>query len=182
MPSCAADVAEFRPKEPQRFSPRKQLFALLKEALKRFMITVVLILCLLGTIEGFSTYEVMSTTMVGIFNSLVTGLCMTLGISIGSSFKDMAVSLRWWFLSRKKRPLHEVMSTSAIGNHLANVFQVDEILECSSLRDVWGLGWRSIKPPLQLGMAFTCICWLLVNIVSLKKLQATALGVSNNIS
>jgi hypothetical protein len=69
---------------------------------------MVLILCLLGTILIFHSYDVIGGTGKRVFNTLVTALSMTLGISIGSSFKDMALNLRWWFLSRKKRPLQEV--------------------------------------------------------------------------
>jgi hypothetical protein len=42
------------------------------------------------------------------FNTLVTGLSMALGISIASSFKSVALSIIWWILSRKKRPIEEV--------------------------------------------------------------------------
>jgi len=42
------------------------------------------------------------------FNALITGLSICLGLNIASSLKAMAIELRWWILSRRKRPLHEV--------------------------------------------------------------------------
>jgi hypothetical protein len=91
-----------------KYSPREQLRTLLFKGFKRFMITFVLVSCLLGTIFGFSTYDAMTSTEVGWYNTLLTGLSMALGISIGSSFKDIALNLRWWFLSQKRRSLKDV--------------------------------------------------------------------------
>jgi hypothetical protein len=133
----------------RKFSSRKQFLKLLFEGFLRFMLTVVLILCLLGTVLLFHSYDVIGESDKRVFNTLVTALSMTLGISIGSSFKDVALNLRWWFLSRKKRPLQEV----------------DEILECSSLRDVVRLAARSIGK-LKFRMTLTCAFWVLINIAA----------------
>jgi hypothetical protein len=44
------------------------------------------------------------------FNTLVTGLSMALGITVASSFKNVALDIRLWILSRKKRSIEEASS------------------------------------------------------------------------
>ena len=100
----------------KKHSSRKQLRSLLIEGFKRCMITLVLESFLFGTIYGFSKYDVMTAAELAWYNSLVTGLSMALGISIGSSFKDIAINLRWWFLSRERRSLRDVSDINPSNN------------------------------------------------------------------
>lgn len=65
------------------------------------------------------------------------------------------------------------MFTSVIGKDLVNALQVNNILECSSLRDVVRLATRSFRIS-KLGFACTCLFWVLVNIVSLRTVQGIA--------
>ena len=87
---------------------KKQLRKLLLEGLCRWAITAVLILCLYITLWHYSNKPVMSQAKKLQFNTLVTGLSIGLGLSIADSLKQMALELRWWILSLRKRSLYEV--------------------------------------------------------------------------
>lgn len=63
---------------------------------------------LLWTLFGYARKPVLVESQKRIFNTLVTALSMSLGIAIASSFKQVAVNIRWWILSRRRRPLSEV--------------------------------------------------------------------------
>jgi hypothetical protein len=90
------------------FYPRKQLRKLLLDGLVRWVVTALVILCLYLTLWHYSAKEVMSQAKRLQFNALVTGLSIALGLSIASGLKEMALEIRWWILSRKKRSLYEV--------------------------------------------------------------------------
>jgi hypothetical protein len=74
----------------------------------RFFITITLTAGLLQTLFHYAKKPVLRESQKKMFNTLVTSLSMNLGIAIASSFKEVAISIRWWVLSRKKRPLSEV--------------------------------------------------------------------------
>ncbi|KAE9370093.1 hypothetical protein N431DRAFT_441966 [Stipitochalara longipes BDJ] len=139
----------------------EQLRRLFRQGFKRFMYTVVLVACLFGTIFGFAKYDVMTTAEVRLYNSLLTGLSIALGISIGSSFKDIALNLRWWFLS---------LNQHAPGD-------LDEILECDSLRDVSRHAIRSVKTS-EFSIASICIFWVLVNLAAQAGVAMLSLTIS----
>lgn len=90
------------------FSRRKQFLKLLFNGFLRFCITIFLIGCIYATLAAYGGRSVIGPVGKRVFNALVTGLSMILGISIASSFKAIAVDIRWWILSRKRRPIHEV--------------------------------------------------------------------------
>ena len=92
----------------KHFSPEKQLRKLLLDGLCRWAVTAVLILCLYITLFHYSAKEVMNQAKKLQFNALITGLSIGLGLSIASSLQEMALEIRWWILSRRKRSLHEV--------------------------------------------------------------------------
>ena len=96
------------PKSSHKFVRRRQLRKLLFKGFLRFFITVTLTATLLWTIFGYAKKPVMVDRQKSIFNTLVTALSMSLGIAIASSFKEVAINIRWWVLSRRKRPLSEV--------------------------------------------------------------------------
>jgi hypothetical protein len=96
------------PKNSHKFIRRRQLRKLLLKGFLRFFITVTLTATLLWTIFGYAKKPVMVDGQKRIFNTLVTALSMSLGIAIASSFKEVAINIRWWVLSRRKRPLSEV--------------------------------------------------------------------------
>lgn len=90
------------------FSRRKQFLELLFDGFLRFLLTIFFIGCIYATLKAFGTRTIIGPVGKRVFNTLVTGLSMILGISIASSFKDLAIDMRWWILSRKRRPISEV--------------------------------------------------------------------------
>jgi len=72
------------------------------------MITFAVTLSLYGTIIGFTRYDSIGEVGKKTYNTLFTALSMILGISIASSFKAMALNLRWYILGRRNRPIEEV--------------------------------------------------------------------------
>jgi hypothetical protein len=91
-----------------RFLRKRQLRKLLINGFLRFFITVTLTATLLWTLFGYAKMPVLLESQKRIFNTLVTALSMSLGIAIASSFKQVAINIRWWILSRRQRPLSEV--------------------------------------------------------------------------
>jgi hypothetical protein len=70
--------------------------------------TLSLVGSFMGTLKAFSRDQVMSHDVKTWFNTITIGLLMALGTSVTEAFKRMAVDIRWWILSRKKRSLSEV--------------------------------------------------------------------------
>ena len=114
-PACRPPtVPLLPPKNPHRFLRKRQLRTLLINGFLRFFITVTLTATLLWTLFGYAKKPVLRESQKRIFNALVTALSMSLGIAIASSFKQVAINVRWWILSRRKRPLSEVSGTVLI--------------------------------------------------------------------
>jgi hypothetical protein len=126
---------------------------------------VVLIGCLYGNFKLYEKHGLIGENGKKIFNTLVTGLSMTLGISIASSFKSIALNSRWWILSRKKRPIEEV----------------NAILACSSLTEVSVLSAKSAKK-MKTGLALSCFLWVFFNISAQAAVAMLGLTYSLNAS
>jgi hypothetical protein len=94
------------------FISKTQLEELFRRGLIRFMITLGLVILFMVTVKVFSDYQVLSRKKKLWFNSIITGLSMTLGLSFAEAFKCMAIDIRWWILSRKTRSLFEVSDPS----------------------------------------------------------------------
>lgn len=94
--------------QPRLFDSGKQLWRLLGHGFLRFIMTLGLVGSFIGTIKVFSRDQVMSHDAKLWFNTISIGLLMALGLSVAEAFKRMAVDIRWWVLSRKKRSLSEV--------------------------------------------------------------------------
>lgn len=92
----------------REFHPRRQLWELLSAGFKRWVVTLALVACLYGTLYDFDKKAVMSKQKKKVFNAMVTGLSIALGLNIQRSLKALAGEMRWWILSRHPRPLHEV--------------------------------------------------------------------------
>jgi hypothetical protein len=90
------------------FNSKSQFWRLFRRGFGRFAITFILVVLFMVTIKVFSDYQVISRKKKLWFNAIVTGLSMTLGMSIAEAFKCMAADIRWWILSRKQRSLDEV--------------------------------------------------------------------------
>ena len=70
--------------------------------------SALLVSLLVVTIWQFGRRQVISKKWKRWFNAINLGLSMALGMSVQKGFKGMAVDLRWWILSRKKRKISEV--------------------------------------------------------------------------
>jgi hypothetical protein len=153
------------PKSSHKFIRRRQLRKLLFKGFLRFFITITLTATLLWTIFGYAKKPVMVDKQKRVFNTLVIALSMSLGIAIASSFKEVAINIRWWVLSRRKRPLSEVSaivpSKTRVG---AYTLQVDAILEAGSLTSLTVLAVKSTRN-LKPKIAIICLLWVLINIV-----------------
>ena len=90
------------------FDPNKQFRILLWRGFRRFIMSTILVSLLVTTIWQFGRRQVISKKWKRWFNAINLGLSMALGMSVQKGFKGMAVDLRWWILSRKKRNLSEV--------------------------------------------------------------------------
>jgi hypothetical protein len=93
---------------PVEFKSKEQFKNLFCHGLKKFAITFVLVILFMVTIKEFSKDNAWSHNKKLVFNSVITGLSMALGMSVTEAFKCMAIDIRWWILSRKKRTLSEV--------------------------------------------------------------------------
>ncbi|MCJ1479828.1 hypothetical protein MMC13_008514 [Lambiella insularis] len=131
----------------RQFLPRKQILRLLLWGLARFIITGVLVGGLYVTLWTFEAKSVLSEVQKKIFNTIITALSLALGINIASSFKNVAIDTRWWFLSRKRRPLKEI----------------DMILNNNSLTTLSELAAGSIKRPT---IMLVCLLWITINIAA----------------
>jgi hypothetical protein len=108
-PSLHLDLSDEQRRSLQpEFNSKIQFWKLFWRGSKRFAITLTLVVLFMVTIKVFSNHKVMSRKKKLWFNAIITGLSMTLGMSIAEAFKCMAVDIRWWILSRKKRSLDEV--------------------------------------------------------------------------
>ncbi len=95
-----------------KFDRRRQFVQLARQGLVRFLLTTTLVFALYGTLKGYEHHGLIGKTGKKLYNTLVTGLSMALGISLASSFKAVALDLRWFILSRKQRPIEEVNISS----------------------------------------------------------------------
>lgn len=55
--------------------------------------------------------RVISPRTKSAFDTITIGLSIAFGLNIASSLKGIALDLRWWILSAKKRPSREVRCT-----------------------------------------------------------------------
>jgi hypothetical protein len=95
-----------------KFDKHRQFVRLACRGFVRFLLTTTLVFALYGTLKGYEHHGLIGATGKKLYNTLVTGLSMALGISLASSFKAIALDLRWFILSRKKRPIEEVNISS----------------------------------------------------------------------
>jgi hypothetical protein len=164
------EKANINSSRPIRFDRRRQLKRLIIEGLAHYIITIGLICGLYGTLKIYLSHGIIYENGKKVFNTLMTGLSMALGISIASSFKSVALSVRWCILSRKRRPIEEVCIWKYPSEHITNKTQVEAILSCSSLTEVSKLAATSLRK-MKPGIAISCISWVLLNIVRYSRVQ-----------
>ncbi|RKF59588.1 hypothetical protein OnM2_059078 [Erysiphe neolycopersici] len=80
-----------------------------------------------------------------LYNTIVTGISIALGLNLSSAFRDISLSIRW--------------SIVALGEQ--NLEEMNLILQSESLTTIVKLATVSRRPVIIIG----CIAWLLVNII-----------------
>jgi hypothetical protein len=127
------------------YHPTRQLFRLLWQGLRMWLMTAVLISAWFVSLWFYSLKAVMTTYDKNISNFLNLAFGLALGIAIGKGYNTMAGNMRWWFISiRRRTPL-----------------QMDAILRIESLTETAKLIF--IAPTL----APLCILWITYWIVSI---------------
>jgi hypothetical protein len=122
-------------------------------------------MCLLGYKD-----RVISRKTKNLFDTFFTGLSIAFGMNVASGLKGIAVDLRWWVLSIKKRSSLEVRS---IGEHdpeplLLTVGRQDDLIShCDSMTALLKLAFKAPR----LKTVITCLFWVFLNIASTSAAQ-----------
>lgn len=137
----------------REFKPRRQRWRLFAQGFRQWFITALLCGLLAACLGIFGRLLFMTVPQIKAFNALIVLLSMTLGNNLTSSFREMALLLRWRILSTSYRALNEF----------------DLIMHCESLRKVLrlarvartrGQAWFWLNKTQVL-----CLTWIGVNVV-----------------
>ena len=74
----------------------------------RFAITFALCVAYIAAIQIYKRQGVLDENRKRLCNAWTTGISIALGLNIASSFKDLALNMRWPILASRKRNLLEV--------------------------------------------------------------------------
>ena len=153
----------------KKYDHRDSRMFLIKTGSYRFSITLlfcILIALSLKAFAGFKTPRVVSKTQVRVFNALMIGLSLGLGLNLASSLKRYAVILRWSLLTKRYVAL-EVFDL-ILG--LETLTKVGKLMVISlpgirKLKFLKKFPW--FRDARDDGTRFTwivCLAWLLINI------------------
>ncbi|KAH8594754.1 hypothetical protein B0O99DRAFT_687532 [Bisporella sp. PMI_857] len=124
----------------------RQLLALLLGSLARFLVTLGLCAGYILSVKLWVNKGIIDEKHKKLFNAITTGISLALGLNIASSFKDLALNMRWPILSMRRRNLKEL----------------DLILNADSLGKLLKLVFITRRP----WVIFSCIAWLFINIAA----------------
>ncbi|EXJ59035.1 hypothetical protein A1O7_06466 [Cladophialophora yegresii CBS 114405] len=133
------------------FDHRRQRRRLFINSTFQWFVTAFICAALAGCLYGFSTVvSGLSTTRKYVFNALVTGLSLCLGLNLASSFRGYAQMMRWRFLASGYRTIQD--------------FEL--IMNCDSQSKVFRLLWggRTRGRWLPNTTQILALVWLLINI------------------
>lgn len=82
-----------------------------------WLTTSVIAGCIYVVLSVYSHKKVMSQGQKRIFNTIIVGLSIALGLSIAGSLDSMVADLRWWILSRRYRSIHKVYILAKKDSH-----------------------------------------------------------------
>ncbi|KAI9739038.1 MAG: hypothetical protein M1834_007250 [Cirrosporium novae-zelandiae] len=147
----------------RQFKHSKQRIHLLLHGMFQWFITFAFCASIAGCLEGYAARQIFDTKAKHIFNAVITGLSICLGINMGSAFKSMAHNARWWILSRQTySPL-----------------EFDMILSCESLTTLCQLMWVSRKTWRWITIG-CCVAWISVNMAM--QVGVALIGLTYNIN
>ncbi|KIW18769.1 hypothetical protein PV08_03058 [Exophiala spinifera] len=90
------------------FDPRRQRRRLFVNSSFQWLMTAIICAGLAAILYGFTTFNTgVTSTTKHVFNALVTGLSICLGLSLASSLKCFAQMMRWRFLASSYRSLQD---------------------------------------------------------------------------
>jgi hypothetical protein len=108
------------------FDPRRQTRRVFFDCLFMWLWTAGICGALAGTMYGFSTLQSgLTQTQKYVYNALVTGLSIVLGLAFAAQFKQYAEMMRWRFLASQYRSLQDF----------------EEVLGCDSYRSTLRILW-----------------------------------------
>ncbi|RKF76305.1 hypothetical protein GcM3_079018 [Golovinomyces cichoracearum] len=113
--------------------------------LGRYLITIFLSVGYILTLVTWLKKSAVTATEKKIFNSIVTGISIALGLNISSALRDIALIVRWPILALGKQKLREL----------------DLILQAHSLSVITKLAFFSRRP----AIIFGCLGWLSFNLI-----------------
>ncbi|OQU98476.1 hypothetical protein CLAIMM_04261 [Cladophialophora immunda] len=133
------------------FDYRRQRRRLFINSSFQWLITALICAAMAGCLYGFSTIITgLSATRKQVFNALVTGLSLCLGLNLASSLSGYAQMMRWRFLASGYRTLQD--------------FEL--VMNCDSQSKVFRLIWagRTRGRRLPNKTQVLAVVWLLINI------------------
>ncbi|CAO2650787.1 Nn.00g020790.m01.CDS01 [Neocucurbitaria sp. VM-36] len=155
----------------KRFDHNESRKNLLKTGASKLLITIffsaAICLCLKAW-EGFRTPVVLSKNDVRIFNALLIGLSLCLGLNILASLKHYASTFRWSFLTRR----YVTLEVFDLILHLSSLAKVTKLMIISSpgfrgrtflRRFRW---FKDVRDDGTKWMWLACLLWLAINIGS----------------
>ncbi|TQS34732.1 hypothetical protein Golomagni_04874 [Golovinomyces magnicellulatus] len=148
-----SDAGSILEKQPRRNEERKgndpnnniQKQKLISSFLGRYLITISLSAGYILAVATWLNKSAVSATEKKIFNSIVTGISIALGLNLSSALRDIALILRWPILALGKQKLSEL----------------DLILQAHSLSVITKLAFFSRRP----AIIFGCLGWLSFNLI-----------------
>lgn len=150
------------------FDRRRQQVRLLFNSSFQWTITAVICAAIAGCMYGFSTLIGMSSTVKHIYNALITGFSLCLGLNLSSSLTGYAQMMRWRFLASGYRTLQD--------------FEL--VMNCDSQSQTFRLLWagRTRGQWYPNKTQLLALLWLLINIGLQVSTALVGLTYSINIS
>ncbi|OLN89330.1 hypothetical protein CCHL11_09004 [Colletotrichum chlorophyti] len=136
---------------------KRPLRSVLIPVISRWAITMAIILSIYTVIIVYSNRSVMDQSTKRMYNALITGLSIALGLAVASSLNHMVAELRWWILSRRYRSKRKVELILAADNLKHTI-----MLAVRSKRwsiHVAALGWLLLSIGSQIGLAALGLCF-----------------------
>lgn len=91
------------------FKVNQDFKKLLLPGLVRCLISLVMIVGFYAALWGYKD-RVITPRSMSVFDAITIGLSLAYGLNIASALQAIALDLRWWILSKKRRPSQEVPS------------------------------------------------------------------------